>query len=682
MSFLTWAALAIGALVVIPILAHLLRRRPPDELAFAATDLVPATPAVAQRRTAIEDRALFVIRVLAVLALAVLGATPFVTCARLSLAGSSGAGGGWALVLDYSLSLRARGRAGSSETRFERSLRGARELLSGLQAGDAVAVVLAGKPARVPMAATTNLDAAAAVLSKIAQTDRGTDLVGAVKIAGDLLEDLQHVDKRVVVLSDLAAGLEGAEKLLAPAGARLWIPLEQLRGAIDDCAVIHADRTAGDVSVRVACSPKAIEVNSQRSGTAKRRIAIVGAGKALVEAPLGRAEPVDEIVLKLPQSTELHKVGQLYAELRGGDAIAQDDSAPVVAVGAELGVGIVSDPANDQVATGGPPVVEQAFKALRREVQLRPLPIVPGVEELKHIGLLIVDDVPGFTPTQRRGIARWVEAGGVLLITLGPHAAAAPIGSGFRPMLRAIVRWKPAAVEGLTPEKDRLFGEAFPGLDKLAPKGRAQLELEANSRHTVLARWSDGAPFVLERRLGRGVVYALTLPLSTLQSDFSLRPGFLALLGQLTKTARALGGVARTTIGPTWRLDGFREVSVVKLAPEESQSLPLEVRAGPGQARRAVVDTIGSYQLKLDDNTSVRVAAVDETELHMVTRPIAGEQGAGELGGSSAKVDVSAEIALFLLALLFVELLLRALGPRLRRRRDPTLLVAGDEAGS
>ena len=31
MNFLTWAALAIGTLVVAPIIAHLLRRRPPTQ---------------------------------------------------------------------------------------------------------------------------------------------------------------------------------------------------------------------------------------------------------------------------------------------------------------------------------------------------------------------------------------------------------------------------------------------------------------------------------------------------------------------------------------------------------------------------------------------------------------------------------------------------------------------------
>lgn len=253
MSLMTWAALGVAALVVAPLIAHLLRRRPPEELPFAATKLVPARTAVAQRRTAIEDRALFTIRVLAVLALAVLGATPFVTCQRLSLAREGGASVALTIILDDSMSMRASLDEGGGQSRFARAKEAAEELLTGLQEGDAVAIVLAGQPARVALAATTNVDAARKLVSGASQTDRATDLEGAVRLAAELLGDLQHVDKRVVVLSDMADG--GKEPLEAPDGIKLWVPLGELRGARGDCGVVHADRVGDRVAATVACGP-------------------------------------------------------------------------------------------------------------------------------------------------------------------------------------------------------------------------------------------------------------------------------------------------------------------------------------------------------------------------------------------------------------------------------------------
>ena len=629
MSFLTWAALAVAALVAAPLVAHLLRRRPPDELPFAATKLVPASPAVAQRRTAIEDRALLAIRVLSVVALALLGATPFMTCSRLSLARDAGASVALAIVLDDSMSMRvaldAEDPQGST-TRFERAREAAQELLAGMQPGDAVAIVMAGDPVRVALAASTNLDAASGALSRVEQSDRGTDLSAAVSIAGELLSELEHVDKRVVVLSDLAG--ERAADLSAPEGVKLWFPLEELRGERRDCGVVHADRNSRSVAVRVACGP------GKDKELPPRKIAITRGDEVIVSAPLRLEEGAVDLTLKLPEAASDDTTIRLYAALTGSaDAIAENDVAPVVAIGGQLGVGVVSDPASSQVATGGPPAVEQAFKALSLGVQLRPLSAVPErKEELAPLGLLIVDDVPGFTPSQRRELAEWVTDGGVLLITLGPGAAAAPLGSSFAPMLPAVVRWSSRDISGgIDAKSDTFFGEAAVGMDALAAKGQAQLDLERDDAVVVAVEWGDGAPLLIEKRMGRGVAYTLTLPFDAEVSDLALRPGFLHLLSRLTIAARTLGGVARTNVGVPWQLDGFQDVAVTKVdRADRRREIEVETL---GRSRKVIAETVGLYMLTLDGNSTSRVAAMDELEVDMRPRAEATSADDKTLGG-------------------------------------------------
>ncbi|MBW2456426.1 MAG: VWA domain-containing protein [Deltaproteobacteria bacterium] len=671
MSFLTWAALAVGLLVAAPLVAHLLRRRPPDEEAFAATRLVPPNPAVAQRRTALEDRALFAIRALAILALALLGATPFLKCSRLSLARQSGASVALAIVLDDSLSMRATvagdGEAGS---RFERAHQAAEELVSGLGPGDSVAIILAGAPPRVALAATTNLDAVKTALGRVEQTDRGTDLDGAVRLGAELLRALRHVDKRVVVLSDLADGGPDAPALEVPSGVKLWVPLAELRGAVADCAVTVADRVGDRVAVRVACSPAEGGADGGVSPATDRRIEVRAGDEVLVGSPLRLVDHSADVVLTLPQAAQdKHAQVRLYAVLTGADGVAVNDLAPVVSLGGQLRVGIVSNEPAARVATGGPPPVEQALAALEVGARLQPLTTVPErAEDLEPLGLLIVDDVPGFTPTQRRLLASWVEKGGVMLITLGPRAAAAPLGSGFSPLLPAIVRWSKTPQDGLDLNEDAVFGEAAAGLDAIAARGRAQLDLESPADLRTLVKWKDGAPLLLERRLGRGVAYSLTLPFSTEQSDLALRPGFLALLLRMVDTARSLGGVARTVVGMPWSLEGFERVEVARLTRQDER-IPLAVAQAPGASvQQATVELAGLYELTLDGSTVYRVAAVDEAEVDLRPRPAPDAEGASELGGMSAAVDVSAYVAIGLLALLFGELLLRALAPRRRSR--------------
>jgi hypothetical protein len=669
-SFLTWAALAIGALVLAPVVAHLLRRRPPDEQPFAAVRLVPDSPAVAHRRAAIEDRALLAVRALAVVLLALLGATPFVQCSRLSLARPSGASVALAIVIDDSLSMRAP-FGDDEQTRFARAHAAARELLSSMQAGDAVAVVLAGKPARVALAATTNIDAARGVIERVKQTDRGTDLDGAVKIAGETLRELEHVDKRVVVLSDLADGHADGPPLAAPQGTKLWVPLDDMPAARPDCAAVRADQTGTRVTVTVACSPAARDAEG-----GERRVEVRAGDRVIGEAGMHFEGDGGEVVVNL---TEAPPEGvQIHAVLTGDDVIAENDGAPVVSRGGELTVGMVSNEPEVRAATGGPPPVEQAFDALDLGVLLRPLATVPDhPEELRAFGLLIIDDVSGFTPAQRRELADWVEDGGVLLLTLGPNAAAAPLGSAFTPMLPAVVRWQKPAPEGIDPSSDRMFGETASGMSALAPKGRAQLAIERPDELRRLASWKDGEPFLLEHRMGRGVAYSLTLPFATTESDLVLRPGFLAFLVRLTETARSLGGVARTPVGTSWQLDGFRDVEVAFVGDNDELS-PLDLERGlEGRGRRTVPELAGLYQLKLDGNTAYRVASVDETEVDLRPRPVEEASGDTEMGGVSASVDVSAYVAVLLLALLLGELLLRLRAPRRPRDAAP---ASGAEA--
>src|SRR5262249_19715368 len=133
----------------------------------------------------LEDRALFAVRALAVIGLAVLGATPFIHCSRLAIARRSGASVALAIVLDDSLSMQAKltsddeghphtpGPGGV--TRWARALASARELTAGLAAGDEVAIVLAGAPARVALGSTTNMAAVAEALDGLVPSDRATD---------------------------------------------------------------------------------------------------------------------------------------------------------------------------------------------------------------------------------------------------------------------------------------------------------------------------------------------------------------------------------------------------------------------------------------------------------------------------------------------------------------------------
>lgn len=656
MSFLTWGALAVGLLVIAPVLAHLLRRKKAQEHLFAATRLVPAMAPQARQKSFLEDRSLFAARALAVILLAALGATPFMSCSRLSVTRRAGASVALAIVIDDSLSMRAPigdGPAGKGKgSRFERAKTAATELIAGAYQGDAIAIVLAGSPARVALAATTDLVAARAAIAAVEPSDRATDLDGAVALGRELVKGLVQPDRRVVLLSDLADGQPDAAPIGASEGVAVWAPLTELRAAGADCAVTRADRSGGRIRAHVVCTEGA---------AAERRVEVRGDGGVVGSAALDPKRARQDVIIDV--KAEL--AASLRATLTGADAIAEDDSAPVVAQGAALVVATVVDAAANRVATGGPPPIEQAFAALDSSLAVRPLTGVPEhAEDLESASVLIVDDPPGFTPEARRALAAWVRQGGIVLVTLGPRAAAAPLGAGFDPLIPGVVRWVPGgALEGITPGSAPSFGAAAAGLEHLDPRGRTVLDPSAKDGADVLAQWKDGAPFLTRRSLGRGAALTLTLPLSTDESDVALRPAFLALLDQLVSLARTRGvGAQRVDAGQTWVFDGYHDVTV-SLRPIEGDPRRLELVHEDGRLR-ATPAVAGLYDVTLDGAATTRVVAVPDREIDLRPREVAPSAEAASMGGMSESIDVSPYLALGLLGLVAVELFLRTLNQR------------------
>jgi hypothetical protein len=650
-SFVTVFALAVAALVAAPYLAHRLRRRRADERPFAPAELVPPAPPRARRRSRIEDRMLFGIRAVSIVALAVLGASPLVRCSSLSLHREGGASVALAIVIDDSMSMRAGPVSGSSGsgTRFERARRGAIQLLESAREGDAVALVLAGAPPRVSLAATTDLAAARVALDTVTQSDRATDLDGAVAMARALVAQLPQVDKRVVLLSDLADGHPDSPPLGGAGDIPVWVPLPELRADAVDCGVVAADRASERVRVTVACG--------HGSSTAGREVTLrAGAGDAVIgraPAPPGAG---GEVSIGLPKSAP----DNLVARLEGTDAIAADDVATVVPEASAPAIAVIAESADETTVTGGAPVVEQALSALRLDVTVRPVPALPdrAVDLAGFVGV-IIDDPPGFTPEQRVALLAFLEQGGQALVALGSRASEAPLGASLQPVLDHATGWGGTEAKGATSAHASTFlADAARSLGDLRAASRASLSPEDAKAFEPLLAWDDGAPLVARRPVGRGAAWIVTLPFSVGASELTLRPGFLALLDAWTDEARARAIPLRNDVGRAWT---FTEHDVTVVGP--AGPLPIVRDAS---LVRVIPTLVGAYRVTAGGKTQTRVAAPLGAEMDLRPRRAADAAQAGGLGEAHASVDISWAVALLLLALLAVEL-----GLRVQRARRP-----------
>jgi hypothetical protein len=639
-TFLSTLALAVALLVVAPYVAHRLRRRRAEEQPFPPARLVQPAPPQSRRRSRVEDRALLATRAAAVFLLALLGATPFVHCSRLSLQRSGGASVAMAIVVDDSMSMNA---AAGDTSRFERAREAARQLLASAREGDAVAVVLAGSPSRVALAATTDLGAARDAVGALSPADRATDLDGALALARGLVSSLPQVDRRIVVLSDLADGQHDGPPLGEGSAVPVWIALPELRVPAADCALMRADRNGARVRVAVACGPGA--------SAAGREVVVEDAEGRRLGGAAPPAGAGGETTVLLPSED----AAPFRARLQGGDAVSSDDVAPVLGDVTRGALAVVADSVDETVATGGAPIVEQALSALKLEVDMRPLPAFPDrAEDLAGDLGVLLDDPPGFTPEQRHALGAFLEGGGVVLVALGPHAAAAPLGASLEPVLGHGVTWGDTRSTG---------GDPASAVGQLAEPARSLADLGATRRATLapedaaavesLVKWTDGAPLVARRAVGRGEAWVVTLPFSVEESDLALRPAFLALLDAWARAARERASPKRSDVGTAWTFPGSRTVGV--LGPLG----PIAVSREQGVAR-AVPPLVGLYAISLDGKSESRVAAPVSRELDFRPRAAAPATGGEGMGERRASVDISGPVALALLALVAAEIALRA----------------------
>lgn len=647
MSFLVAAALGVGFFIAIPIAAHLLRRGRAREHAFPPTALVPAARSVARERATLEDRLLLAIRGLLILCLALIGATPLVQCSRLSLNRSAGASVAFAIILDDSHSMRATGANGP---RFARALNGARELLGSAREGDAIAIVLAGKPARLALAATTDLSAARRALADLHESDRSTDLVGAVSLARTSVAAVPQRDKRIVVLSDLAGGT------LPEGQPALWAPLPDLATPLENCAIFSAERRGRRVTARVACTAPV--------AAAGRVLSLVG-DKNVASVPLLARAGIQELGLEIDPKRDNPEL-----ELNGADALKSDDRAAVAAESAALGVLVAADVSNASVETGGPPILEQAVAALENNASLHPIALLPeDANEYKYRGLLLLDDPGGITPEARTALLGFVEHGGVAVAFLGPRVEQTPLGATLEPFVHGAVHWETQAPYEVNPASFSWLGPEASGLSELKLRGRAGLSTTDLLGARVLASFADGQPFLTERTLNRGALYTVALPTAVEQGNFSLRPAFLALLDFFLGEARRRRGATQTVAGNEWLFPESAKLVIV--GPSGALAAREVSTPGGGTQRTLAPDLAGRYLVRIDDQQEQRIVTLDAAEITALPQKPPSATDAARASGSGANVDASPELGYVALALLALELGLR-LYRRLTRESSVT----------
>ncbi len=517
MGFATPLALLALVAIAVPVLAHLMRQKDLPVIELPTLRLLMAARAESRRRFRVRDRWLLALRVLAVAAVTLAAAAPFVWR---DSAFADGKVSSLVLVVDDSMSMHREDGGGSL---FERAIARAEASLDGLSDESEVALIWAGRPARVAVPRGGTPAAVRRALRNARPAARGTDLAGAAQLTRRALSSARHA-RRVLVLSDFAAH--------AAADAVDWpdaeLAFEQLGDGGPNVAVTEAVAAPNPATERTSLR---IEVQSEApvdlriEGPGGERLASVRAtpeeGRATVNVELDAGD-----------------ADALTVHALADDVLPMDDRrAVLLEAPAAARVLLVDGDAAGAVGRGEVSYLSRALEvqpeARQREGRVR-IRVVDAAtldgQSLSDIDVVFLANLATLTPAQAEALREHHAGGGGIVIAAGerlrPRSWRARLGS----LLPASLGGASDGARTLQP-----LASSVRGLDHVSARRALALDADPNAR--VEARWSDGTPaLVIGERVA---VWGSTFDEDW--TDLPFHPGFVPLAHRL---ARELGGRA------------------------------------------------------------------------------------------------------------------------------------------
>ncbi|HYW50023.1 MAG TPA: BatA and WFA domain-containing protein [Gemmatimonadaceae bacterium] len=628
------------AAVAVPLLVHLVQREKRDPMAFPSLMFLDRTPAPFTARRHLRDPWLFLLRALAVIALALAFARP-VLGRRTDAVGVDKRRRELVVLIDRSFSMRIGDRMSRARAIVDSVIRT-------MAPGDRMTLVSFDRRAQALTPSTGDAAQLRAALAAVTLTDEATRLAPAITVAQQRLVASDAPRKALVVVSDLQrSAWDLTDDARMPAGTEI---------------------AAIDVAGTLPVSDRAV-----RSVDTRRASQAAGPEQVIVTARIGNAGPaVRSVIARL-------EVGGRQLEQRTVD-LPRDGGASVTFAAVTMPPEPVA--ARVVLAADSLPGDDAFHFLLRQAPPLRVLLIEsrPGPYLSRALG---IGDAPRFEVTSRTPTR--VTSGdltGRQLVILADGAF--PTGLGAAALLRFVEdggglitalgdgtdtrRW-PDAARGLLPGEiqstiDRLSArgavlgavdQRHPALALLSGARAGDLSAARFDRYRaidttagVLASFDDGTAALTEHAVGRGRVLTFGSSLDGSWNDLPRQPAFLPLVQQLARYAASWRDAPRALeIGASVRPSDLSTTAAAR-ATRWSVSAPSGARStvgGDGAPAALELSEAGVHELRPGGSPGARpllvAANIAPAELDFATFDALRLTTAltGLPGDSTAKID-------------------------------------------
>ena len=553
MAFLAPLFLLGLATLAVPVIIHMIQRERKEVVEFPSLMFLRRIPYHSFRRQRIRNWFLLLLRCAAIVLLLAAFSRPFFRAPALA-AVTSGARE-VVVLLDRSYSM-------GYGDRWDRARAAAAEVVDGLSSEDRATVIFFDSGAEAGPRSITDR---ASLTGLIADAELGSGVTRfgpALELAEGIFEDSDLPRLEAVLISDFQrSGVESAQGVRFPEGTVLT-------------PVAVNDETAENISVAGVTFAREYFSGRERLSVSAR-VTTRGSDPVTqlgVTLELGARE-VETVQADLPPNgsttVSFSPVTLGAAPVNGvvrieGDRLATDDAFYFVATpGQVVDVLIVG---NERSASAGALYLSRALG-----IGSSPAFDVTTIGinnldagDLSGRQLVVLNDTPPPTGRTMEALKRLVEAGGGLLVAAGERSVWPPETTTLLPgtLGSPIDRSGRGGSLGYVDYSHPIF-ELFSGPrsgDVTSARFFRYRPLEVLESATVLARFDDGSPALVERVVGDGRVAFWASTLDSFWNDLALKPVYLPFVHQLA------GHLATYTPTPPW----FAAGQVLNLAEQRS----------------------------------------------------------------------------------------------------------------
>lgn len=645
MSFLNPLFLLGVAAIAAPILVHLVRRTRARKVQFPALVFIRQIPQRTIRRRTIHNLFLLLLRCLAILLIVLAFTRPFFSGG--SAAKESSTSGATVVLIDTSLSMK-RGQL------FAEAQRRAEAIVDDARIGETLSVLAFDKRYVVLNRFSADRDQLRVAIRSANAGWDGTDYEQALRGAESLLNELKTAGPRkIVLISDFHTTGWNAATASFKLGNATELQTIDVGGNnsepnvavtnVEARGVIFGQKYLENLAVHVnnfSDSPRdriqiSFQINDQTVD--KREISLGSRDTRIIEfTGFNLADGANRCAIEIVSDDFVHD-NHFYFTLKR----AVPGKALIIE-GATRGR---SDSLYLQSALTTNDALPYSF-TLKTTGAVDP----SGIAEYS---LLILNDAGPLSTGLAQGLAKFVEAGGQLIIATGPNTDINTFNTALEKispvLLREVVQTKTTDTVAITEVKfDHPIFEIFRESGRLSSAqviGYVRSEPQANA--TVLARFEDGSPTLIESRHGKGRVLLFATSLGPSWNDLPLTPAYLPFVHQMIKYAGEREEGSWYGLGQTFTVKRERDGSGPPIDTPAGARLSDARSTAEGDALVTAREP-GFYKLRYNsqpDFAAINVdgAEGDFTKLNFVDFVAGVTGGAGNSEGGESNRNLSNE---------------------------------------